>query len=86
MSSTCGDDRGDSFTASGRTRNERSVRYATRDHRCVRPSGVPASEGKSLRADSLAAVAVGLWRTATKKPDGLPEGSRCIYIGYEVAE
>jgi len=43
------------------------------------PSDVPASERKSgLKADRLAAVAVGLWRTATKKPDGLPKGSRWL--------
>lgn len=53
------------------------------------PSGVLASERKNggLRADRLAVVAVGLWRTATKKPDrateGKPGGLVGIYIGYE---
>lgn len=51
----------------------------------------PLRKGRAAlgQTGSPRAVAVGLWRTATKKPDGLPERSRCllgIYIGYEVAE
>lgn len=50
----------------------------------VHPAFLLQKGRAALGQDRLTAVAIGFWRTATKKPDGLPKGSRLvgIYIGY----